>query len=58
MGLFEYIKKMIQDAIDRNNTGSVSKGETKGVCGGAVYEYVQPFIDKVEDLGIAEETSF
>lgn len=46
MGLFEYIKKMIQDAIDRNNTGSVSKGETKGVCGGAVYDAVKVEIEK------------
>ena len=41
MGLFEYIKQLIQDAIERNNTGSVSNGETKGVCGGAVYDAVK-----------------
>lgn len=58
MNLIEKIKKMIQDAIEYNNTGSVSKGNTKAVVGGAVYDYVQPFINKVIDLGIAEETSF
>ena len=46
MGLFEYIKQLIQDAIERNNTGSVSKGETKGVCGGAVYDAVKNKADK------------
>lgn len=45
MGLFEYIKQLIQDAIERNNTGSVSKGETKGVCGGAVYDAVKEKAD-------------
>lgn len=46
MGLFEYIKQLIQDAIERNNTGSVSKGETKGVCGGAVYDGLKSKEDK------------
>ena len=60
MGLFEYIKQLIQDAIERNNTGSVSKGETKGVCGGAVYDAVKNKADNTTasvDLPGAYNTS-
>ena len=46
MGLFEKIKKMIQDAIEYNNTGEIAKGNTKAVVGGAVYDAVKNKADK------------
>ena len=46
MGLFDYIKKLIQDAIEYNNTGEVAKGNTKAVVGGAVWDYIETAVQK------------
>lgn len=39
MGIFEYLKRLIQELIDFNKTGVVERGNQKAVTGGAVYDY-------------------
>lgn len=39
MGIFEYLKRLIQELIDFNKTGVVERGNQKAVTGGSVYDY-------------------